>query len=144
MKLMVLAVFLLMDDANVPSLLSLPYLNAIQAADPLYQHTRQFVLSTDNPWYFESKLINGVGSIHTGRNRVWPIAIAMRGLTSNSREEQKQCIDLLATTHANTYFMHEGINIDDPNDYTRPWFAWANSLCAELFIDYYGLFKGLT
>ena len=131
---------ILMDDANVPSLLSLPYLNALDKKSSLYQQTRQFVCSADNPWYFHSKLIQGIGSIHTGRNRVWPISIAMMGLTSENKMEQKRCIDLLASTHADTYFMHESIHINNLADYTRPWFAWANSLCAELFINYYNLF----
>lgn len=128
---------LLMDDANVPSLLSLPYLGCIDIDDEIYQNTRNFILSTDNPWYFSGVAISGVGSIHTGRNKVWPIAISMQGLTSKNQSEVDTCLDMLLHSHANTYFMHESINKDNQEDYTRPWFAWANSLFAELVIKRY-------
>lgn len=130
---------LFMDDANVPSLLALPYLGCLEHDSLIYQNTRRFILSTDNPWYFEGSAITGVGSIHTGRGRVWPIAIAMQGLTSNIDSEVDACIDLLLNSHANTYFMHEAINKDNQHEYSRPWFAWANSLFAELIIKRFKL-----
>jgi meiotically up-regulated gene 157 (Mug157) protein len=130
---------ILMDDANVPSLISLPYLGCVDVSNEIYQNTRDFILSKDNPWYFWGSQLNGVGSIHTGVNRVWPIALAMQALTSNNKAEILQCIWQLSKTHAGTYFMHEAINKDDVSDYSRPWFAWANSLFAELIIKYYNL-----
>src|SRR5438034_2627545 len=42
----------LMDDANVPSLLSIPYLGYRTAEDQIYRNTRAFVLSPANPYYF--------------------------------------------------------------------------------------------
>ncbi|HLX52862.1 MAG TPA: glycoside hydrolase family 125 protein [Aquella sp.] len=130
---------ILQDDANVPSLISLPYLGCLDVNNEIYQNTRSFILSKDNPWYFWGSQISGVGSIHTGSNRVWPIALVMEALTSNNKAEILQCIWQLSKTHNGTYFIHEAINKDDASDYSRPWFAWANSLFAELIIKYYNL-----
>ena len=123
---------ILMDDANVPSLISLPYLGCLDIDDELYQNTRKFLLSTNNPWYFQGKDISGIGSIHTGRRYVWPIAVIMQALTSKDEIEIAQCLEYLKKSHAQTYFMHEGINADNQFDYTRKWFAWANTLLGEL------------
>lgn len=79
-------------------------------------------------------MIKGVGSPHTKKGNVWPIGIIMQALTSCDAEEIKECIDMLLASHAGTDYMHESINADDPEDYTRSWFAWANSLFAELLI----------
>lgn len=126
---------ILMDDANVPSLISLPYLGCLDKNDELYQNTRKFLLSKNNPWYFNGKDLAGIGSIHTGRGYVWPIAIVIQALTSNDELEVKQCVEYLKNSHAGTYFMHEGINKDNQFDYTRKWFAWANTLFGELLYN---------
>ncbi|WP_150468416.1 glycoside hydrolase family 125 protein [Francisella sp. SYW-9] len=126
---------ILMDDANVPSLISLPYLGCIDKNDELYRNTRKFLLSENNPWFFDGKDLTGIGSIHTGRGYVWPIAIVIQALTSNDLSEIKQCIKYLKSSHAETYFMHEGINKDNQYDYTRKWFAWANTLFGELLYN---------
>lgn len=123
-----------MDDANVPSLLSLPYLGCCTADDPVYQATRKFVLSPDNPWFFTGRLGSGVGSPHTGFHRVWPIGIAMRALTSRDNAEIVDCLKLLRRSTAGTGYMHEGFDPDDPSEFTREWFAWANTLFAELLL----------
>ena len=73
-----------MDDANVPSLLSLPYLNAVQQNDPLYQDTRKFVLSQNNPFFFKGSAGEGIGGPHAGMDMIWPLSIIMRGLTSDN------------------------------------------------------------
>ena len=122
----------LMDDANVPSLLSLPYLGACQRADPIYVATRRWVLSPADPWMFRGRVGDGIGSPHTGPGRIWPIAVAMRGLTSTSAEERLTAARLLGSSHAGTYLAHESFDPDDPSTYTRPWFAWANALVGEL------------
>jgi len=121
----------LMDDANVPSLLSLPYLNPGFATERVYQNTRKFLLSNENPFFFKGKAAEGIGGPHAGMDRIWPISIIMRGLTSVDDSEIKQCLTMLKTTHAGTGFMHESFNKDNPADYTRPWFAWANTLFGE-------------
>ncbi|HEY7968793.1 MAG TPA: glycoside hydrolase family 125 protein [Candidatus Limnocylindrales bacterium] len=120
-----------MDDANVPSLLSLPYLGACDVADPTYVATRGWILSSANPWWFEGRLGDGIGSPHTGPRRIWPIAVAMRGLTAASGEERVTAARLLGASHAGTYLAHESFDPDDPARFTRPWFAWANSLVGE-------------
>ena len=123
-----------MDDANVPSLLSLPYLGCCALDDPLYVATRRFVLSSDNPWFFKGRFGEGVGSPHTGFNRVWAIGITMRALTSDNDEEILTCLRLLEWSTAGTGYMHEGFDLDDSSEFSREWFAWANSLFAELLI----------
>jgi hypothetical protein len=126
---------LIMDDANVPSLLSLPYLGWCKADDPTYQRTRALVLSEDNPWFHRGRAAEGIGSPHTPGNRIWPIAIAMRALTSGNDAEIAACLKSLAATDAGTGFMHEAFDTDDPAQFSRPWFAWANSLFGELMLE---------
>nr|WP_090806716.1 glycoside hydrolase family 125 protein [Paenibacillus sp. 276b] len=126
----------LMDDANVPSLLSLPYLGYCKADDPVYLNTRRFILSKDNPYYFAGEKAKGIGSPHTPHNYIWHIALAMQGLTTEDPEELEQLLVLLETTDADTGFMHEGFDVNDPGKFTRPWFAWANSICSELIMKY--------
>lgn len=123
---------ILMDDANAPSLLSLPYFGACGAADPVYLATRRRVLSPSNPWWFLGPAGEGVGSPHTGPRRAWPIAVATRGLTAVAETERLAAIRLLGATHAGTFLAHESFDVDDPTRFTRPWFAWANTLVGEL------------
>jgi len=123
---------LIMDDANVPSLLSLPYLDAIDPSDPVYQNTRNFVWSKDNPFFFKGKAAEGIGGPHVGMDMIWPMSITMKGLTSNDDQVIKGCIKSVKGTHGGTGFMHETFNKDDPKDYSREWFAWANTLYGEL------------
>jgi hypothetical protein len=131
----------LMDDANVPSLLSIPYLGYTTADDPVYQNTRRVILSKANPYYHEGAVAKGVGSPHTPPGTVWHIALIMQALTSTSPEEVRECLEMLKRTDDGTGFMHESFNPNDPGDYTRPWFAWANTLFGELILKVYG--KGL-
>ncbi len=121
----------LMDDANVPSLLSLPYLGCVDADDPVYQNTRKMLLSPDNPYYFEGTAARGIGSPHTPPRYVWPISLCIQGLTSQDPQEIRALIHTLETTDADTGLMHEGVSVDDPSRFTRPWFAWANSIFSE-------------
>ena len=123
-----------MDDANVPSLLSLPYLGCCAADDPVYVATRKFILSGDNPWFFTGRAGAGVGSPHTGFHRIWPIGITMRALTSSDDDEIMACLELLQFSSAGTGYMHEGFDPDNPTEFSREWFAWANSLFAELLL----------
>lgn len=121
-----------MDDANSPSLLSMPYLGYCQKDDWLYQNTRRYILSTDNPYYYEGIKAKGIGSPHTSSGHVWHIGIVMQALTSSDREEILTCLSYLTQTHAGTNFMHEAFDPDRPEVFSRPWFAWANTLFAEL------------
>lgn len=124
----------LMDDANIPSLLALPYLGYLKNDDPIYQNTRKFILSKDNPFYYEGKYAKGVGSPHTPNGYIWHIALISQALTTSNTNEKKQLLQMILKTHANTYQMHEGFNPDKPEEFTREWFSWANSLFA-FFID---------
>lgn len=123
---------LMMDDSNVPSLLALPYLGCVELNDTTYQNTRKFVLSRANPYFFWGSAAEGIGSPHTLNDKIWPMTIIMRAMTSNNAEEIISCLRMLKTTHAGTGFMHESFHKDNPNDYTRNWFAWANTLFGEL------------
>jgi meiotically up-regulated gene 157 (Mug157) protein len=125
---------LLMDDANIPSLLSLPYLGCCTGTDPVYRSTRAFVLSGDNPYFFRGRAGEGVGGPHVGLGMIWPMAIIMRALTSSDEQEILDCLRTLRNSHAGTGFMHESFHKDRPEEFTRSWFAWANTLFGELIL----------
>ena len=124
----------LMDDANVPSLLAMPYLGDVEVNDPVYQNTRRFVWSASNPYFFSGKAGEGIGGPHVGYDMAWPMSIMMKAFTSQDDAEIKRCIELLLTTDAGTGFMHESFNVNDPADFTRSWFAWQNTLFGELIL----------
>lgn len=128
---------LCMDDANVPSLLSLPYLDSIKTDDPLYVATRKYALSEYNPWFFKGKAAEGIGGPHTGRDTIWPMGIIIRAMTSTQEEEIINCLIMLKATHADTGFMHESFYMHDAKGYSRSWFAWANTLFGELIVKIY-------
>ncbi len=123
-----------MDDANAPSLLSLPYLDCVPESDQVYQNTRQFLFSGSNPYYFKGAAGDGIGSAHTGLGKIWPIAIMMRAFTSRNDNEISRCLSTLVESSAGTGFMHESFDENDPKKFTRSWFAWANTLFGELII----------
>lgn len=126
--------YLLMDDANVPNLLSIPYVGYRPVEDPIYQNTRRFALSGSNPFYYEGKYAKGLGSPHIPRKNIWPIGIIMQAITSTDSREVEELVQMLLRTDAGKQCMHESFNPDDPSDFTRAWFAWADSLFAELMI----------
>lgn len=121
----------LLDDANVPSLLSAPYMGYLNYDDEVYINTRKFLLSHDNPFYFEGKYAKGIGSRHTPDNYIWHMALIMQGLTSKDAKEKEELLEMLVNCDAGTGFMHEGFDADDPSQYTRKWFTWPDSLFAE-------------
>ena len=123
--------YLLMDDANIPSLISAPYLGYTTTDDPIYRNTRKMLLSSDNPYYYEGKCAKGIGSPHTPPRYVWHMALAMQGMTSDNKEEMKAILDMLTTCDGGTGYMHEGFHVDDPTVFTRPWFTWPDSLFCE-------------
>ncbi|MFC5470531.1 glycoside hydrolase family 125 protein [Cohnella suwonensis] len=122
----------LMDDAGTPGLMSIPYLGYASADDPTYVRTRKFALSADNPFYYEGRFAKGIGSPHTPPKYIWPMALSMQGLTATSKQERLDMVAMLEATDADTGYMHEGFHADDPNLFTRKWFAWSNSLFAQL------------
>ena len=126
--------FNLMDDANVPSLLAMPYLGSVNTTDPIYQNTRRLLLSPENPFFFRGTAGEGIGGPHIGLDMIWPISLVVRGLTSTNPTEIKQCLTTLRQTHGGTGFMHESFHKDDPTTFTRKWFAWANTIFGELVL----------
>jgi meiotically up-regulated gene 157 (Mug157) protein len=129
---------LLMDDANMPSLLSAPMFGFTAADDPAYLATRKVLLSPENPYYYSGSAAAGIGSPHTPPDYVWPIALSVQGLTSTSAEERQHLLEVLRDTTGGTGQMHEGFHTDDPTKYTREWFSWANAMFCELALAHAG------
>lgn len=125
----------LMDDSNAPSLLSMAYLGDVDADDPIYRNTRRFVWSEDNPYFFKGKAGEGIGGPHIGYDMIWPMSIMMKAFTSDDDAEIKWCIETLMTTDAGTGFVHESFHKDNPEKFTRAWFAWQNTLFGELILE---------
>jgi meiotically up-regulated gene 157 (Mug157) protein len=126
-----------MDDSNVPSLLSLPYLGALPKDDPLYLNTRKYLFSEYNPYFFKGKAAEGIGGPHSGMEMIWPLSFVMKALTSNDEDEIIHCLKALKATHAGTGFMHESFHMDNPAKFTRKWFAWANTIFGEMILKIY-------
>jgi len=124
-----------MDDANVPSLLSIPYLG--YKYDPeVYANTRRFLLSPSNPTYASSRngAVKGIGSPHTAqniKNNIWHMSLIMQGLTTEDLTEKLAVLNMITSTTGGTLQMHESFDPDRPAKFTRKWFSWANSLFAE-------------
>jgi meiotically up-regulated gene 157 (Mug157) protein len=123
-----------MDDANVPSLLALTYLDPSLASDPVAQNTRRFVWSESNPYFWRGKAGEGIGGPHIGKEAIWPMSIMMKAFTATDDAEIKACMEQLLRTDAGTGFIHESFHKDDANNFTRPWFAWQNTLFGELVL----------
>lgn len=124
----------LMDDANVPSLLAMAYLGDVDRNDPVYENTRRFVWSEANPYFWCGPAGEGIGGPHIGVEMIWPMSIMMKAFTATDDDEIRECIAQLMTTDAGTGFMHESFSRHDASDYTRPWFAWQNTLFGELIL----------
>lgn len=124
--------YVFMDDANVPSLLAMPYLGCIDVNDPIYQNTRKMILSPANPYFYKGTAGEGIGGPHIGFDYIWPMSIIMRCNTTNDTEEIRLCVKMLRDTDGETGFMHESFHKNDPKDFTRSWFAWVNTLFGEM------------
>lgn len=123
----------IMDDPNIPNLLSLPYLGYISRDNEIYQNTRKLILSEWNSFFAVGSAASGVTSPHVGAfNKFWPMATIMQALTSDNPDEIISCLRILKNSHAGTFFMHESVDVDDPHKYSRHWFSWTNSLFGEL------------
>lgn len=127
----------LMDDANLPSLLGIPEIGYRPADDPIYLNTRRFVLSQANPYYYEGRFGSGIGSPHTPAPYVWPMALVVQALTTTNADEVRALLQMLRATDGGRACMHESFDPDDPTRHTRDWFAWGNSLFAELILRAY-------
>ena len=131
--------YLFMEDAGIPGLITIPYLGYGNVNDEIYQRTRSFALSKANSYFFQSEKYEGTGSPHLDwkGNMIWHLGIISRAITAVNDQEIKYCLQLLKTTHAGTGFMHEGFRKNNPKDFTRSWFAWANSYFGELILKIY-------
>jgi uncharacterized protein len=121
-----------LDDANVPSLLAAPLVGYVSFEDPVYRRTRACVLSSRNPYYFRGRYADGVGSSHTPRGYVWPLALIARALTSNNRTEVLGQLHALTASVGKDGLIHESFDPNDPRKYTRAEFGWGNAMYAEL------------
>jgi meiotically up-regulated gene 157 (Mug157) protein len=128
----------LMDDANVPSLLSIPYFGYVGARDVVYMATRKFVLSPSNPYFFAGKYAAGIGSPHTPHGYVWPLALVMQVLTSRDQAETDRVMKYIAASDTGDHRLHESFNADWPESYTRDDFAWPNALFAQMMLGRQG------
>ena len=122
------------DDGNIPNLLSLPYIGAVKPDDEVYLNTRRMLLSPQNPYWCVGKAASGLGGPHVGVDMIWPLGVIIEGLTATTDEEIARCLKTLQTTHAGTGFIHEAFHKDDPNNFTRKWFAWANTIFGEFVL----------
>ncbi|MBQ3357718.1 MAG: glycoside hydrolase family 125 protein [Microbacterium sp.] len=125
---------LVMDDANTPSLLSLPLIAPEVIDREIWEATRRVVLSPANPYWFAGTALRGIGSPHTREGRVWPIALAVEGLVGTP-DDRIRLLRMIAETDAGTGHVHESIDVDDPAVFSRPWFSWAESMFCELALQ---------
>lgn len=123
---------LMMDDANVPSLLAMAYLGDVDRNDPIYENTRRFVWSDANPWFWRGEAGEGIGGPHIGLEMIWPMSIMMKAFTATDDNEIRDCIVQILKTDADREFMHESFSRHDASNFTREWFAWQNTLFGEL------------
>lgn len=128
-----------MDDANVPSLMSLPYIGFVNSTDAIYNNTRKAILSPKNPYWFRSTSTNysGIGGPHRGLNRVWPMNWIVQLSTSTSVDERTNLLNLLKTTTAGKGLIHENFDVGQANGrgFGRLWFGWGNSLFGEVLLN---------
>lgn len=127
----------LMDDANIPSLLSAPYIGYTRPDATIYKNTRRFLLSKDNPYFYAGSMARGIGSAHTPDGYVWPLALIMQGLTSNSEAEKKDVLSELLASDPGDHLLHEAFNPNDPTKFTRQDFGWPNALFSEYVLTHF-------
>jgi meiotically up-regulated gene 157 (Mug157) protein len=129
---------ILTDDANIPSLLSAPYIGYTTVNDRYYLNTRAFLLSQDNPSYYTGNVARGIGSYHTPDHWVWPLALVMEGLTASTQSEKQDVLRELLASDPGDHLLHESFDPNDPKRFTRPDFGWPNALFSEFVMTSFG------
>ncbi|MGZ3551857.1 MAG: glycoside hydrolase family 125 protein, partial [Vulcanimicrobiaceae bacterium] len=124
----------LTDDANIPSLLSAPYLGYTTANDRYYLNTRAYLLSEDNPAFYTGNIARGIGSYHTPDHWIWPLALVMEGLTATQQGEKQDVVNELLSSDPGDHLLHESFDPNDPKRYTRADFGWPNALFSEFIL----------
>ncbi|TQS36405.1 hypothetical protein Golomagni_03147 [Golovinomyces magnicellulatus] len=125
---------IMMDDANVPSLLSLPILGFVDIKNEVYQNTRKMVLENEgNPYYLTGLDFQGIGGPHVGLRHAWPMSVLIRAMTTDNDDEILECLKIIRNSSP-LGLIHEAINVNFKSVFTRPWFAWANSVFAQTII----------
>jgi meiotically up-regulated gene 157 (Mug157) protein len=122
---------ILTDDANIPSLLAAPYFGYTAANDKYYENTRRFLLSQDNPSFYQGRVARGIGSYHTPDHWVWPLALIIQGMTATTGAEKQDVLGQLLASDPGDHLLHESFNPDNPAQYTRRNFGWPNALFSE-------------
>ena len=128
----------LMDDGNLPSLLGLPLLGVVSSTDPTYLNTRKFVLSSDNPFFFSGKIGSGVGSPHTPKGLVWPLALLSQAFTATSAAEQARSLEMIVESDPGDHLLHESFDPNNPTHFTRKDFGWPNAMFIEFALTKLG------
>jgi len=127
---------ILMDDANPPSLLSIPYFGYVSNNDSIYRATRAFVLSKRNPYFYVGKFASGIGSSHTPRGYVWPLALLMQAFTTYDDREFNRLMTYIVASDVGDHRLHESFNPNRPEAFTRRDFAWPNALYTQLIREH--------
>lgn len=133
----------LMDDGNLPSLLSAPWYGYVSQNNKIYQNTRKFILSKANPFYFEGSLARGIGSPHTRRGLVWPLALLSQAFTANNSEEFNAVLEMLIKSDPGDHVLHESFDPSNPARFTRKDFGWPNAMLIELLLTRFSGFEEL-
>ncbi|KAK4086100.1 hypothetical protein PCL_06851 [Purpureocillium lilacinum] len=124
-----------MDDANVPSLVSLPYLGFLPRNDSTYIKTKKAMFSRANPYFAIGQGFSGIGGPHADATHPWPMSQISGIYGTDDDDEIKSRLALILENTSGLGLIHESVNIYNASEFTRPWFAWANSYFGEMILD---------